>query len=205
MLYPSTRIAALLLSVSLSSSLSTPALAADDKEDIFTVGGFQLEQSPAQLKARFPLSLLEDGVNASGPSSRIMRVLPAEMTEQINYAQYFFYDKQLERLQLLVERPMPTGKSDAYYRNPYNQNPRCESMLRPFTQRYGKPSGPFDESEEMHKFAYVWEKPHQKLVLYCGRYRGDKNALGWVFGIAIAPSKAGSCKHKSCYENFKKD
>lgn len=197
----STLIALLLL----AGSLGTPVRADDNKDDIFTVGGFQLEQSPAQLKARFPLSSIEDGVSASGSSSRIVRVLPAEMTQQISYAQYFFYDKQVERLQLLLERPMPKGKPDSYYRNPYNQNPRCESMLHPFTQHYGKASGPFDESEEMHKVAYVWEKPHQKLVLYCGRYRGDKNASGWVLGIAIAPSKAGSCKHKNCYENFKKD
>lgn len=177
--------------------LSTPAFGS--AQDYFSVGGFHLHQSPKQLKAAFPLSIVDDTNNGEGRRESVdVSVDPREARDYVASASYSIYDSKLESLQIGFARLLPPGKAKKYYANPLNHSLACDVLLKRLGQAYGKPAKPILQltEEDMTEYYYVWEKPDQVMLLVCGRYKGDKAI--WSMGLMIKPTKEGACGKWLC-------
>ena len=171
--------------------------------DYFSFGGFNLQQTPDQLKTLFPLSRVEQSKKVEGNKNEdvVVRVDPREVKDQVTYAQYFIYAAKLQKLSLNFERPLPPGKPGSYFNDPFNQNPACNTILPAIERVYGKPSGSHTRTTDtdLTEYAYVWEKPDQKLVLTCASLPDSKDTRTWAMNLVIAPSKDGACRNMPCF------
>ena len=172
------------------------------ESDSFSFGGFNLQQTPAQLKTLFPLSRVEQSKKVDGNRSESVwvRVDPGEVKNQVTYAQYHIFNGKLQKLSMNFERPLPPGKPSSYFDDPFNHMPTCSSILPALKSAYGKPSGPHEQyTDTQVEYAYVWEKPDQKLVLTCAGLADSKDTRTWAMELVIAPSKDGECRNRPCY------
>ena len=182
--------------------LIVSATAMGGEADYFSFGGFNLQQSPNQLKTLFPLSRVEQSKKVDGNKSESVwvRVDPREVKDQVTYAQYFIYAAKLQKLSMNFERPLPPGKPGSYFDDPFNHFPVCNSVLPALESAYGKPSGPHEKyTDTQVEYAYVWEKPDQKLVLTCAGLADSKDIRTWAMELVIAPSKDGECRNMPCF------
>ncbi len=170
--------------------------------EYFSFGGFNLQQTPDQLKTLFPLSRVEQSKKVEGNKNEdvVVRVDSREVKDQVTYAQYFIYAEKLQKLSMNFERLLPPGKPENYFNDPFNQHPTCNSILPVLESEYGKPSGPHKNYTDTRvEYAYVWEKPNQKLVFTCAGLADSKDTRTWAVDLVIAPSKDGVCRNMPCF------
>jgi hypothetical protein len=111
-----------------------------------------------------------------------LRMIAAEARDHVYYVRADLRDGALERLWLLLEKPLikadrrhPTRSHEARY-------PACNDVLKPLTAKYGKPEALHPRWEEaLQSFDYVWTQAPETMKLECGRYDGRKA----VFAIGV--------------------
>jgi hypothetical protein len=171
----------------------------------FTFAGFNRNMDIAVLIDRYPRSSREftPGTEAPGRGAEdnprewarellraqrtgryALRLTPEESPDHVYYVQADMREGSLERLWLLLERPLvradrrhPTRSNEARY-------PVCNDVLKPLTMRYGKPDALAPRWEEaLESFDYVWTQAPEAMKLECGRYDGRKTefAIGVTF------------------------
>jgi hypothetical protein len=98
-------------------------------------------------------------------------------------------DGVIERLWLLLEKPLikadprhPTRSNEARY-------PACGDVLKPLTAKYGKPDALAPRWEEaLQSFGYAWTRATEMMKLECGRYDGRKTIF--AIGVTFEPTPA---------------
>lgn len=121
-------------------------------------------------------------LRARRPGRYALRVLPAEARDHVYYVQADLRDGAMERLWLLLEKPLiradrrhPTRSNEARY-------PACNDVLKPLTARYGKPEALSPRWEEaLQSFDYIWTQAPETMKLECGRYDSRKT----IFAIGV--------------------
>ncbi len=140
----------------------------------FTPGDDARGDNPGEWSAEF--------LRARKPGRYALRLPPEEARDHIHYVQADIRDGLIERLWLLLEKPLikadprhPTRSNEARY-------PVCGDVLKPLTARYGKPETLAPRWEEaLQSFDYVWTRAPETMKLECGRYDGRKT----VFAIGV--------------------
>ncbi len=162
----------------------------------FSFGGFTLNSSTDQLKRSFPHSTVEVNQN-----STYVRIAKEDIQDGVTSGVIFMHNTKPHVAQMIFEMARDPNKPDSYYRNPFNQNPRCEPILAELNKRHGKPYGPFDNSEEGLAYKeYVWDNDQEKLILVCARFADSKNKKLWAAAVKIGANRPGACMHDSCIE-----
>ncbi|MBC3882682.1 hypothetical protein H8K35_14920 [Undibacterium sp. LX40W] len=162
----------------------------------FSFGGFALKATAEQLKKSFPNSVMEVSEN-----STYVRIAAKDTKDGVTSSIIFMRDKKPDVVQMIFEIARDPSKPDSYYRDPLNQNPRCEPILAELKRRYGKPYGPFDNNEEGLVYKdYVWDNEQEKLILTCARFWNSKSKIPWAAAVKIGANRPGYCMHLNCIE-----
>ena len=140
----------------------------------FTPGAAARGENPGEWSAEF--------LRARKPGRYALRLPPEEARDHIYYVQADMRNGMIERLWLLLEKPLlkadprhPTGGNEARY-------PVCGAVLKPLTAKYGKPDALAPRWEEaLQSFDYVWTRAPETMKLECGRYDGRKT----IFAIGV--------------------
>jgi hypothetical protein len=126
-------------------------------------------------------------LRARGSGRYALRMIAAEARDHVYYVQADVRDGALERLWLLLEKPLikadrrhPTRSNEARY-------PACNDVLKPLTAKYGKPEALHPRWEEaLQSFDYVWTQAPETMKLECGRYDGRKTVF--AVGVTFEPT-----------------
>jgi hypothetical protein len=172
----------------------------------FAFAGFDRHMDIAVLIERYPQSSREftPGVDARVPQDHsgewtaeflrarqpgryAVRMLAAEARDHVYYVQADMHDGAIERLWLLLEKPLikadrrhPTRSNEARY-------PACNDVLKPLKAKYGKPEALSPHWEEaLQSFDYVWTQASETMKLECGRYDGRNT----IFAIGVTFEQA---------------
>ena len=140
----------------------------------FTPGADASRDDPREWSAEF--------VRARKPGRYALRLPAEEARDHIYYVQADMRDGNIERLWLLLEKPLvkadprhPTRSNEARY-------PLCGDVLKPLTAKYGKPDALAPRWEEaLQSFDYVWTRAPETMKLECGRYNRSKT----IFAIGV--------------------
>ena len=173
----------------------------------FVFAGFDRNMDIAVLIDRYPQSSREftPGADADAtqddpkewtreflrshrPGRYALRLPSEEARDHVYYVQADMREGIIERLWLLLERPLvrtdprhPTRSNEARY-------PVCSDVLKPLTAKYGKPDALAPRWEEaLQSFDYVWTQALETMKLECGRYDRRKTvfAIGLTFEQAL--------------------
>lgn len=162
----------------------------------FSFGGFTLKATAEQLKKSFPNSVMEVSEN-----STYVRIAAKDTKDGVTSGIIFMHNKKPDVVQMIFEIARDPSKPDSYYRDPLNQNPRCEPILAELKKRHGKPYGPFDDNEEGLVYKeYVWDNEQEKLILTCARFWNSKSKTPWAAAVRIGANRPGYCMHLNCIE-----
>ncbi len=144
----------------------------------FTPGADASRDDPREWSAEF--------LRARRAGRYALRLPPEEARDHIYYVQADIRDGIIERLWLLLEKPLikadprhPTASNEARY-------PLCGDVLKPLTARYGKPDALAPRWEEaLQSFDYLWTRAPETMKLECGRYDGRKTIF--AVGVTFEP------------------
>ncbi len=167
------------------------------KSQSFSFGGFQLMMSEADQKKAFPNSVIQHS-----DYSDSFTIAPQDRKDLVTYGSIFKHKNQADFAQLHFSYDIDPKKDADYYRNEFNQHPRCETVLNPLIKRYGAPILPEDGGEEglIYKH-YLWETDQEKLVLFCARYIANKSKKTFARAVQISRNPPGSgCKRRACID-----
>ncbi len=147
----------------------------------FTPGADVRGDHPGEWSAEF--------LRTRKPGRYALRLSDDEARDHIYYVQADMRDGVIDRLWLLLEKPLvkadrrhPTRSNEARY-------PACSDVLKPLTAKYGKPDTAAPRWEEaLQSFDYVWTRPPETMKLECGRYDGRKT----IFAIGITFEQVSS-------------
>ena len=185
---------AIVLALSISPFIGASPCAAQDSH--YQFGGFTLNSTPPQLKQAFPNSVIEVNQN-----STYVRIDAKDIKDGVTSGIIFMHNKKPDVVQMTFEIARDPSKPDSYYRDPLNQNPRCEPILAELKKRHGKPYGPFDNNEEGLVYKeYVWDNDQEKLILTCARFWNSKSKIQWAAAVKIGANRPGYCMHLNCIE-----
>jgi hypothetical protein len=123
-------------------------------------------------------------LRARRPGRYALRLTPEESPDHVYYVQADLREGTLERLWLLLERPLVRADRRHLTRGNEARYPVCNDVLKPLTARYGKPDALAPRWEEaLESFDYVWTQAPEVMKLECGRYDGRKTkfAIGVTF------------------------
>jgi hypothetical protein len=140
----------------------------------FTPGADARGDNPGEWSAEF--------LRARRAGRYALRLPPEEARDHVYYVQADMRDGNIERLWLLLEKPLikadprhPTQSNEARY-------PRCGDVLKPLTAKYGKPDALAPRWEEaLQSFDYVWTRAPETMKLECGRYDRRKT----IFAVGV--------------------
>lgn len=174
--------------------LQTPQAA---KSQSFSFGGFQLMMSEADQKKAFPNSVIQHS-----DYSDYFTITPQDRKDLVTYGSIFKQKNQPHFAQLHFSYDIDPTKHVDYYRNEFNQYPRCETVLTPLIKRYGPPIRPEDGGEEGLQYKhYLWETDQEKLVLFCARYIAKKGTKTFASAVQISRNRPDSgCKRRTCID-----
>lgn len=145
----------------------------------FTPGADTRGDNPGEWSAEF--------LRARKSGRYALRLPPEEARDHVYYVSADMRDGTIERLWLLLEKPLikadprhPTRSNEARY-------PACGDVLAPLTAKYGKPDALAPRWEEaLQSFDYVWTRAPEVMKLECGRYDRRKT----IFAIGVTFEQA---------------
>lgn len=121
-------------------------------------------------------------LRARRPGRYALRMTADEAGDHIYYVQADLGAETIERLWLLLEKPLITADRRHPTRSNEARYPACNEVLKPFTAKYGKPEALSPRWEEaLQSFDYVWTQAPETMKLECGRYDGRKT----IFAIGV--------------------
>lgn len=190
----------LMLAIGLAWLCQIPAVAESNTQtgiQNFTFGGFKLIMSEAEQKKSFPHSVIQHS-----DYSDYITVAPQDRKDLVTYGSIFKHKNQPELVQVHFEYDIDPNKPADYYRNEFNQYPRCETVLAPLIKSYGPAHRPADETiEGLRYHYYLWETDQEKLVLFCARYLANKSKKTFASAVQISRSSPKSgCSRKTCID-----
>jgi hypothetical protein len=169
----------------------------------FAFAGFKRDMDIAVLIDRYPRSSFEftPGADARGaeaqddprewtreflrarrPGRYALRLPSEEAHDHVYFVQADMREGVIERLWLLLERPLVRTDRRHPKRSNEARYPACNDVLKPLTAKHGKPAALAPRWEEaLESFDYVWTQAPEVMKLECGRYDGRKT----VFAIGV--------------------
>jgi hypothetical protein len=172
----------------------------------FAFAGFDRNMDLAVWIERYPRSSREftPGADARGPQDNpgewtaeflrarrpgryALRVPAEEARDHVYYVQADIRDGATERLWLLLEKPLIRADRRHPTRSNETRYPACSDVLKPLTEKYGKPEAlPPRWEEALQSFDYVWTQAPEMMKLECSRYDGRKTIF--AIGVTFEPT-----------------